>query len=213
MWKTWKLPRREGFFDSLRVPILERDTRGMKVIHQGKPLPSILTAFQMGLVSGAQAEADIVAYYYSADCPLLPAEVAMYMNVAHLLLDPSSMAETRMPLAPGQDLLSHLAELKRDSKLMLFGVTNWDVPSFELLKQQFPDTFAMLSFVVVSGAVHAVKPHPDMYATVLKRLREEKGFEDIEYHNILFVDDERSNVSAAWDVGMHTHLWNPSSDE
>jgi hypothetical protein len=56
VWKTWSLPTRTAFFDSLRVEVLRRDTNGMGVIHQGAELPSILTAWQCGFITGVQAE-------------------------------------------------------------------------------------------------------------------------------------------------------------
>lgn len=91
------------------MPQLERDTGGMEVHHQGNALPSLLTAWQCGLVAGAQAEADIAAYYYSAECPLSPDEVSMFLNIAHLMLHPETFVSTRVPLVRGVELLEKVA--------------------------------------------------------------------------------------------------------
>jgi hypothetical protein len=51
-----EFPTREVFFDSLRGENLVQDTRDQQVWHQGVKLPSIFTAWQCGLISGADAE-------------------------------------------------------------------------------------------------------------------------------------------------------------
>ena len=54
-------PKREVFFESLRK--LHFETNGMSVVHQGVQLPSVLTAWQCGLVSGPDAEQAIANFY------------------------------------------------------------------------------------------------------------------------------------------------------
>lgn len=96
---------------------------------------------------------------------------------------------------------------------LLFGLTNWDSTSFTLLKARYPELFARLAVVVVSGDVKAVKPHPRMFEMMLSALRQRPGFADVTYADVLLLDDELANVRGAAAVGMHTHLWNDKEDD
>lgn len=210
MWKTWHPPKRQHFFDSLRVPVLQRDTGGMNVVHAGVELPSILTGWQCGVQSGSEAEADIIAYYDSVECPLSLQEKTIYKRIAHLMLHPETFVSTRCPLERGQAIVKELAETQPN--ILLFGLSNWDVTSFSLLQCTYPEVFLNLKVVIVSGAVHACKPCAPMYEHMLEELRKFAGFEDLVFSEILFVDDEDANVKGAQAVGMQGLLYDDSKE-
>jgi hypothetical protein len=182
----------------------------MSVVHQGVDLPSILTAWQCGATSGEQAEQDIIGYYDSDACPLVEAEKTLYKRIAHLMLHPETFVSTRCALERGHALVKDLSETSPN--VLLFGLSNWDVTSFTLLKCSYTDFFLRLKVMIVSGAARAVKPFPQMYDYMLAELRRQPGFEDLNFSDILFVDDEEANIKGAQAMGMRGYLYDPAKE-
>ena len=60
------------------------------------------------------------------------------------------------------------------------------------------------SIILLSGAIHVEKPHPDFYNTMI----EEATYEGICHDEILFIDDKPENLLAASKAGMHTMQYN-----
>ena len=165
----------------------------------GTKFPTILTCWQCGFEPAEKIERAIVDYYDSAACPLLPAEKALYKEIAHLMLHPETFVESRKVLEEGHELVARMeAEI---SDVILFGVTNWDHPSFKLLQKRFPEMFEKhLRFVVISGDVGTVKPHEGIFREALRRLQEIDP--SIEAKDCMFIDDEACNVNGARAIGM-----------
>ena len=200
--QTRKTPSSEHFFDSLRVPELEKDTKDMHVYHNNIQLPTILTAWQRGDLTSEQVKEEIHAYYDSEDCMLSDIEVAVYKRVTKIMLEPDTLMQTRRVRSDGTKLLENLYQ--NGSKL-LFGLSNWDTVSFDYLVKHFPDTFKKIHTIVVSADVRCVKPHPSIYQITLKRLHDIPGSENLQYNEILFIDDEHENCKGAEKLGMHVY--------
>ncbi len=206
VWNTRKLPGREAFFESLRHPSLVRETGNMTVIHQGGELPSILTAWQCGLVSGPDAEHAICRFYDSEECTLSPSVKEMYKGVAHLMLHPPSFVASRKVLLKGFAILKALSE-QSDPPLLLFGLSNWDRESFALLRRKFPEVFKYLRIVVISGDTKATKPSAMSFECLLRELRALDGFADLEPAEVVFLDDEKANVLRADSMGFRACVY------
>ena len=198
IWHIGKPPRRNDYFDSLRVPQLERDTKGHDVEHFGIKMPTILTCWQCGYEAGAVIEEDINNYYDSDDCKLKDCEKDIFREIAHLMLNPEKFVASRKVLNDGQELLTRIRTELPD--VLCFSVTNWDFPSFALLKAKFPHVFEQLQFVVISGEVHTVKPHPEIFGIALEKVLEINP--DIDGSHCLFIDDELANAIGAGVAGL-----------
>jgi FMN phosphatase YigB (HAD superfamily) len=205
MWSTRSFPGREAFFESLRHPSLARETGNMSVVHQGGELPSILTAWQCGLISGKDAEHAICTYYDSEECTLSTSAKAMFKGVAHLMLDPASFVASRKVLLKGFAVLKTLSS--NDSPLLLVGLSNWDSQSFALLRKKFPEVFKYLKFVVISGETKATKPSAASFECLLKEVRAVEGYADVEPKDMVFLDDEKVNVERAESMGFHAYQY------
>lgn len=140
VWHSHGFPKREVFFDSLYVcpqrkktlPLfvhssssrrkLHVETNGMSVVHQGVELPSVLTAWQCGLVSGNNCISPVlflihlplpqgpdaerqIAEFYEAQKDWHESEVAVFRAIAHLMLDPETFVRTRVVLSKGFSLV------------------------------------------------------------------------------------------------------------
>ena len=200
--ETRRFPKETDYFDTLRVPELEKDTHGMNVIHKGTKLPTILTAWQMGLQSSKKLKEEIYSYYDSDACTLSDAEIDIYKKIANLMLDPVILTRTRKQKEDGTELLD---ELNAINAHLMFGLSNWDKPSFKMLKVKYPEVFNKLEAVIISGEECAVKPHKRMYYKMLKKLKTIPGYHDLKYEEILFIDDEPANIKTAKRMGMYVY--------
>jgi 2-haloacid dehalogenase len=81
-----------------------------------------------------------------------------------------------------------LGELKRGG-IRLFGLSNWSLETFPLVSSRF---LALSSFerIFLSGEARLAKPDPRFYEYALQRI-------DLPREQLLFVDDNARNVSAA----------------
>ncbi len=205
MWRTRGFPGREAFFESLRHPSLVRETNNMSVVHQGGELPTILTAWQCGLISGPDAERIIYDHYDSADCALSDTAKEMFKGVAHMMLHPASFVESRKVLLKGFALLKTLS--KHEPPLLLFGLSNWDTESFALLRKKFAEVFQYLRIVVISGDTGVTKPSAASFERLLEKLRAIEGYADLEPAHIVFLDDEKANAERAKNMGFHAYQY------
>jgi HAD superfamily hydrolase (TIGR01509 family) len=200
MWYYYehnKIPQSEHFFDSLKVPELHKDTQDMHVYYDGEQLPTILTFWQMGFSTSEEVKQEIHDYYDNSS--LTKTEIAVFKGISQVMLDPETFIRTRKRRKEEIELLTELH--KED--FLVFGLTNWDTTSFNLLNEKYSDVFAMLSTVIVSGEVNAVKPHQVMFEKMLERLRETVS--DLQYNEILFIDDELENIKGAEILGINVY--------
>lgn len=107
-------------------------------------------------------------------------------------------------LEKGFELLKEMAAWKDPP--ILFGISNWDAVSFEMLRHRHPEVFSLLKIVVISGEAKVCKPHVCMYEHALEKLRGIVG-EDIAPGKILFLDDEQENVNGAGLAGFVAHRY------
>ena len=198
--RTRSFPSRNGYYDGLRVPELEREAGGMSVLHDDGEMPSILTAWQCGYVTGEEAERDIAAFL-DEKCSLSHAEREVFKCMAHLMLHPPTFIGTRVSLDKGLELLNFLAE-SSDKPLLLFCLSNWDSASFELLKEEFPHIFKHMHALVISGEARCCKPSLEVFQHALEKLRAVEGYSDLQPSEIFFMDDEQVNVEGAQKAGF-----------
>ena len=86
-----------------------------------------------------------------------------------------------------------LRRLRREG-FGLWGLTNWPPKVYHVLATR--PIFALLDGMVISCEERLVKPHPDIYRTLLARY-------DLQADECLFTDDRAENVLAAEQIGFH----------
>lgn len=78
----------------------------------------------------------------------------------------------------------------------IYGLTNWSAETFPMIRDTYP-VFQEFDGIVVSGEEHMLKPYAPIYHCLLERY----GLQGCES---LFIDDNKDNVTAAIEVGIHS---------
>ena len=92
---------------------------------------------------------------------------------------------------PGMEEL--VKELK-DKGFRVFGLSNWSVETFALVRPVYP-VLDLMEDMVISGVERVMKPDHRIFELALKRF-------GIEASETVFVDDNPNNVQAACEMGI-----------
>ncbi len=93
-------------------------------------------------------------------------------------------------------------ELKKNTTLKLYALTNWSGELFPIALQRY-DFLQWFDGIVVSGDEKMRKPAPEFYQLLLDRYVLEPG-------NVLFIDDNLRNIKAAEALGISSiHFQSP----
>lgn len=77
----------------------------------------------------------------------------------------------------------------------LYSITNFSEEKLEYSMKEYP-FLRGFDGIIVSGKVKLLKPDPAIYKALLDEY-------DLNPRQLLFIDDRRENVQAAWDAGYH----------
>lgn len=88
-----------------------------------------------------------------------------------------------------------LTQLKASGKYRLYALTNWSAETFPVAQERF-EFLSWFDGIVVSGVERDRKPFPSFYQTLLTRY-------DVRPDEALFIDDNRRNILAAEQLGIH----------
>lgn len=93
----------------------------------------------------------------------------------------------------------------------LFGLTNWSDETFPYAWERYP-VLRRFKDIVVSGRVKMVKPDPAIFAEMLSRIHAQMP--DVQPHELVFIDDNLTNIEAATRLGWHAvHHTDPAHTE
>jgi len=95
-----------------------------------------------------------------------------------------------------EDTVEILRELKEQG-VPLLALSNWSAQKFPLAEEQF-EWLEWFDGVVVSGRVHLIKPHPEMFQYLLDTFGRKA-------EDIFFIDDHEPNIVAAQQFGIRAH--------
>jgi len=84
----------------------------------------------------------------------------------------------------------------------LYGLSNWSTETFPYAREKY-DFFNLLDDMVISGYVGHVKPEPEIYHILLKKI-------GMPAQECLFIDDSLPNIKQANTMGFNTlHFTSP----
>lgn len=84
----------------------------------------------------------------------------------------------------------------------LYGLSNWSAETFPIARKKY-DFFHLLDDAVISGEVGLIKPEPEIFELVLKKIGKPA-------HECLFIDDALANIQQAQKMGFVTvHFQSP----
>ena len=99
-----------------------------------------------------------------------------------------------------------IARRLRDAGYQMAGLTNWSTEKFIETKGRY-DIFDIFEEIVVSGEEHLIKPDPEIFRVLLRRIKREAG-------QCIFIDDSLPNIATAKSLGFHTiHFQSPEQLE
>ncbi len=96
--------------------------------------------------------------------------------------------------APIHGTVDIMMEL-RERGFPLYAITNFSSDKLKIAMQEFPFLQAFEG-MIVSGDAKLLKPDPAIYKALLDTY-------NLNPRELLFIDDRRENVQAAWDAGFH----------
>jgi len=84
----------------------------------------------------------------------------------------------------------------------LYGLSNWSAETFPIARQKY-DFFALLDDIVISGEVGTIKPEPEIFEILLRKIGRPSN-------ECLFIDDAIANIVQARKMGFATvHFQSP----
>ena len=125
----------------------------------------------------AEGTAELIAQY-----PEWEKEIRMYYDEFMMMMGGQK---------PGMEEL--VKELK-DKGFRVFGLSNWSVETFALVRPVYP-VLDLMEDMVISGVERVMKPDHRIFELALKRF-------GIEASETVFVDDNPKNVQAACEMGI-----------
>ena len=109
---------------------------------------------------------------------------------------------TEMLGGPIQESVEIFRELKENSGLRFYALTNWSAELFPIALQRY-DFLQWFDGRVVSGEEKMKKPAPEFYKLLLNRY-------DVKTGQALFIDDNLRNITAAKSLGIESiHFHSP----
>ncbi len=103
------------------------------------------------------------------------------------------------PIDGTVDILGEL----RSAEVGLAALSNWSAEKFPVARERY-GFLGWFDVIVISGEVGVSKPDPRIYRHLLERTRFDPA-------TTLFVDDVATNIEAASELGMRTHLFRDPS--
>ena len=88
----------------------------------------------------------------------------------------------------------------------VYGLSNWSAETFPIVRERF-EFFGLLDDFVISGEVGSIKPEPEIFELLLKKI-------GLSASECLFVDDSLANIQQAQKLGFATvHFQSPDQLE
>ncbi len=153
----------------------------------GKPLPRLMCLWLKGAMTCQQLRTMILeCINNNPNWFDHPAEQQVVRNLVTMVFTPEEFIKTRKFHKKG---IEFVKKCKREGH-QVYILSNWDPESFELLKKQRPEFFALFDGIVISGNAGSCKPSKKIYKTLLKKY-------NLNPRDCWFIDDQKENIVAA----------------
>jgi len=160
---------------------------------KGNKMPFLMCTWLQGAMTSAEVkslvEQEISLHPEWFGCQ---AEQRVIQNTIRLVFTPEFFVNSRKISQAG---IAFIKKCKREGH-NVYGLSNWDAESFALLKQRHPELFDLFDGIIISGHVHANKPHASIYQILLERY-------ELKAENCWFIDDQQENIDAAQKLGIN----------
>lgn len=157
---------------------------------QGNILPQIMCNWMKGTQTPEQLRNVVDAELANRPKNL---ETSILRDIAHMMFTPEKFAQTQHVVPEAAAFVKHLKE----QGYKTYVLSNFCSHSFEIIKDENPEFFALFDGIVISGDVGLIKPDPTIYNYL-------RSVHDIDTRKACFIDDQKVNTDAAQDAGIHS---------
>jgi|GEM_PF-667378 len=158
----------------------------------GAQLPLLMCSWLQGTISCTKIRLLIKTIKNHPEWFKCSAEQQIIENILLMIFTPQHFVNSRKISSAG---ITFIKKCKREGH-KVYGLSNWDPESFELLKKKYPNLFDLFDGIVISGQVNANKPHSTIYQALLERYQ-------LDPEQCWFIDDQKENVVAAQRLGIN----------
>jgi HAD superfamily hydrolase (TIGR01549 family) len=121
------------------------------------------------------------------------AEQIIIQKLIEIMFTPKKFIATRTFISKG----IHLVKACKEKGFKVYILSNWDVESFELLREQNPSVFNLFDGIVISGQYNCLKPNPELYQIFLNRF-------NLHPRDCVMIDDRIENIQTARALDIHS---------
>jgi HAD superfamily hydrolase (TIGR01509 family) len=155
----------------------------------GHPIPQALCYWMKGTYTPEQLRAAVDQQIAIREKSI---ENSIIHAIAHMMFTPEKIAQTQHVVPETAQLIQELKE----QGYKLYVLSNFCSYSFNIIRERHPELFALFDGIVISGEIGLIKPDPNIYAHILST-------HNIDPHTACFIDDQKVNIEAAQQCGIH----------
>jgi phosphoglycolate phosphatase-like HAD superfamily hydrolase len=199
MWSGKKEPSKLDNFALKILNAAEEPQPQYEIVrlHNGDPVPAIECSLLAGFIDSAEAcQKTMAAIEKVQNESLTKEELVQICRMLKTFFNPAALAACMEPISETHHVVSRCAQNPRNT---LYGLSNWDRESFDLLYKTPRGTRGFHHFkrkhVLISADVGYIKPQPEIYEFFLSHHK-------LEPSTCFFVDDQEENIAAAKTFGI-----------
>ncbi len=168
--------------------------------YKGYQQPSCIAASHLGLISPEEAQRQLSAQVHeliedgSINSKL---EINIMKRFADILVDCKTKTSI---MQPNYALINIIRNIQQKGIATSYILSNLDMGTYEHLRTNYREIFALFKDSVISAEVGMMKPGHDIYNYVLKT-------HNLVPHTCLFIDDQQENIASAQELGIRSILY------
>lgn len=170
------------------------------LFYKGYQQPSCIAASHLGLITLEQAQMQFAAQVRELiDEGFLKnkLEINIMKRFADLLVDTKTKTAI---MKPNYALINILKDIQKRGTATCYILSNLDIGTYDYLRTNYPEIFALFKDSVISAEVGMMKPNKDIYEYTLET-------HNLAPHTCLFIDDQPENIESAQEIGIPSILY------
>lgn len=161
----------------------------------GDILPQSMCNWMKGTNTPEQLRAAVDA---KLACKNQNLEASILHDITNMMFTPEKFSQTQHLVPETVAFVKHL----KQQGYKIYILSNFCSKSFEIIKNEHPEVFALFDGIVISGDVGLIKPDPNVYKHLLTT-------HNIDCRKACFIDDLAINTQAAQTAGINSFICRP----
>lgn len=174
-------------------------TPATNATYQGEPFPSLMTAWQRGILSSSEIMKLLQPLLQERNENIADSrEWTMMAKAFELMFDAQCLAKVTKPVTRAVNLVRFC----KKRGYSVYVLSNMDKETMQELQKTYPDIFKLFDGVVYSAGIGHLKPEPPIYHYLLSTYH-------LNPQDCIFIDDQKENVLCARALGIRSFLCTP----